>query len=299
MVSIRSATDYSPFGVQLENRNFLKGGLAEDFRMGFQGQEVDNEVKGDGNSVNYKYRMHDPRLGRFFAVDPLAKDYPWNSPYAFSENRVVDGVELEGLEYQNSTGNALAWAAEGFRRIGQAFGSIFSSSAKGSVEQHRPLLKTPNVSADLYWGYSISVSTNLEDFFANRSTDLGEIFKIEQKLYSGGKVKIDFGVVTYENKKEGGTDGSNQKEQSIYINGVLVKPEYFKIVNKKGKEVNGLKLKAGSKLGNLYLKLDHDSAKKAIEAEAGAEGEIKTPLPDGSNLELKGEVKGKVTIDLE
>lgn len=42
--------------------------------------------------------MHDPRLGRFFAVDPLAPDYPWNSPYAFSENRVIDAIELEGLE---------------------------------------------------------------------------------------------------------------------------------------------------------------------------------------------------------
>lgn len=42
--------------------------------------------------------MHDPRIGRFFAVDPLFKDYPYNSPYAFSENRVMDAVELEGRE---------------------------------------------------------------------------------------------------------------------------------------------------------------------------------------------------------
>jgi hypothetical protein len=42
--------------------------------------------------------MHDPRVGRFFAVDPLAAKYPYNSPYAFSENRVIDGIELEGLE---------------------------------------------------------------------------------------------------------------------------------------------------------------------------------------------------------
>jgi RHS repeat-associated protein len=65
----------------------------------FQGQESDDEIKGDGNSVNYKYRMHDPRLGRFFAIDPLASKYPHNSTYAFSENRVMDGVELEGLEF--------------------------------------------------------------------------------------------------------------------------------------------------------------------------------------------------------
>lgn len=42
--------------------------------------------------------MHDARLGRFFAVDPLAPEYPHNSPYAFSENRVIDAIELEGLE---------------------------------------------------------------------------------------------------------------------------------------------------------------------------------------------------------
>ena len=59
---------------------------------------MDDEVKGEGNSVNYKYRMHDPRLGRFFAIDPLNKDYPWNSVYAFSENQVIQFIELEGLE---------------------------------------------------------------------------------------------------------------------------------------------------------------------------------------------------------
>ncbi len=42
--------------------------------------------------------MHDPRIGRFFAVDPLTGKYPFYSPYAFSGNRVIDAIELEGLE---------------------------------------------------------------------------------------------------------------------------------------------------------------------------------------------------------
>ncbi|RED45628.1 RHS repeat-associated protein [Seonamhaeicola aphaedonensis] len=77
-------------------------GSSDSYRYGFQGQEKDDEVKGEGNSLNYKYRMHDPRVGRFFAVDPLASIYPWNSPYSFSENRVIDGTELEGLEFSIS-----------------------------------------------------------------------------------------------------------------------------------------------------------------------------------------------------
>jgi len=75
-------------------------------RFGFQGQEQDKKIKGEGNSINYKYRVHDPRLGRFLSIDPLAAQYPHNSPYAFSENRVIDGIELEGLEVvvQNNGG---------------------------------------------------------------------------------------------------------------------------------------------------------------------------------------------------
>ncbi|MBK7128592.1 MAG: hypothetical protein IPM74_01250 [Crocinitomicaceae bacterium] len=91
---ILSWTDYTPFGVEMEGRQ----GANANARYGFQGQERDNEIKGNGNSVNYKYRMHDPRIGRFFAVDPLAPKYPHNSVYAFSENRVIDALELEGLE---------------------------------------------------------------------------------------------------------------------------------------------------------------------------------------------------------
>ena len=80
----------------MPGRHYSNGDL--NYRYGFQGQEVDNEIKGDGNSVSYKYRMHDPRLGRFFAVDPLANVYVWYSPYAFSGNRVVDRIELEGKQ---------------------------------------------------------------------------------------------------------------------------------------------------------------------------------------------------------
>jgi RHS repeat-associated protein len=68
------------------------------YSYGFQGQEKDDEVKGEGNSLNFEFRMYDPRIGRFFAVDPLAAKYPIYTPYSFSGNHVINAVELEGLE---------------------------------------------------------------------------------------------------------------------------------------------------------------------------------------------------------
>ncbi len=73
-------------------------GSSNSYRYGFQGQEKDDELKGEGNSLNYTFRMHDPRVGRFFAVDPLFRQYSYNSPYAFSENDIIRSIELEGLE---------------------------------------------------------------------------------------------------------------------------------------------------------------------------------------------------------
>ena len=71
---------------------------AEGYRYGFQGQDKEKELWG-GEASFFKYRISDNRLGRFFSVDPLSSKFPWNSSYAFSENRVIDGVELEGTEY--------------------------------------------------------------------------------------------------------------------------------------------------------------------------------------------------------
>lgn len=77
--------------------------FGDDYRFGFNGQEKDNEVKGVGNSLDFAFRIYDSRLGKFLSVDPLSKEYPWNSTYAFAENRVIDGKDLEGKEWKSVT----------------------------------------------------------------------------------------------------------------------------------------------------------------------------------------------------
>lgn len=92
-----NVTDYYPFGMEMPGRTYS----TPSYRYGFQGQEKIDEVHNtSGSYLDYKYRGYDSRIGRFTSEDPLAKKYAYNSPYAFSENRVVDAVELEGLEMQ-------------------------------------------------------------------------------------------------------------------------------------------------------------------------------------------------------
>jgi len=94
-VGIRSYNNYYAFGMLMPERSQTPGV----YRYGFEGIEKTDEISGEGNHYQFKYREYDPRIGRFWSVDPLAAYYPWNSPYAFAENRVIDGIDLEGLEY--------------------------------------------------------------------------------------------------------------------------------------------------------------------------------------------------------
>lgn len=91
---VLSYSDYYPFGMLVPNRH----ASSNSYRYGFQGQEKDDEIKGEGNSLNYTFRMHDPRVGRFFAIDPLFRQYPYNSTYAFAENMPIAFIDLEGSE---------------------------------------------------------------------------------------------------------------------------------------------------------------------------------------------------------
>ena len=91
--------------VILEEMNITDSLVCEDdtaaYRFGFNGQMKDNEISGiDGGHLSFEYRIHDARIGRFLSVDPLFSNYPYNSPYAFAQNCVISGADLEGKEHE-------------------------------------------------------------------------------------------------------------------------------------------------------------------------------------------------------
>ena len=102
MVDMRAYNNYYPFGMLQPERSWN----TERYRYGFNGKEMDNEVRenpttgtsGTGNHYDYGFRGYDPRSTRFLSVDPLAKGFPWNSSYAYAENSVVVNLDLDGLE---------------------------------------------------------------------------------------------------------------------------------------------------------------------------------------------------------
>ena len=94
---VLSAAAYYPFGLKMSGFSFQSG---TEKRLGYNGKEWHQEL-GLG-LYDYGFRWYDPAIARFPSVDPLAEDFTHNSVFAYAENRPIDGIDLEGLEWLDS-----------------------------------------------------------------------------------------------------------------------------------------------------------------------------------------------------
>ena len=88
-VGIRTCSDYSPFGVELDGRT-VSGG----YRFGYQGSEKDDETKGSGNSYTTEFRQLDTRTGRWLSIDPVIQ--PWQSSYCSMDGNPISKNDILG-----------------------------------------------------------------------------------------------------------------------------------------------------------------------------------------------------------
>jgi RHS repeat-associated protein len=115
--------DYYPFGSLVPNRH----GSSGSYRYGFNGKEKDDEIKGEGNSIDFGSRMYDPRVGRWFKTDGKQQKYPGHSPYHFAYNSPIitidpDGNEnivIAGGQHDASKANKLMFAHQAIRQLQQ------------------------------------------------------------------------------------------------------------------------------------------------------------------------------------
>ena len=104
-IEIKDTNDYYPFGM-----SFLKSNLAtlyDPMSIPYNYKMQEQELQETG-FYSFKWRQYMPDVGRFFNIDPLAEKYAYNSTYAFQENKMGLGRELEGLELLQQRGLIIA-----------------------------------------------------------------------------------------------------------------------------------------------------------------------------------------------
>jgi len=107
-VCLQNTYDYSPFGASLDGRT-MEGDF---YRRGFNGMEKDDEFKGKGNSYTTEFRQLDPRVGRWFSIDPVTKP-TFGSYISMSNNPIIRIDPLGNDDYFNLAGVYLGSSTDG------------------------------------------------------------------------------------------------------------------------------------------------------------------------------------------
>ena len=137
--------EYYPFGLTF---NSYSRENSVPNKIKFQGQEHIDDLNLGWDS--FKWRNHQPDIGRFFNVDPLSEKYPYYSPYAFSGNEVTSSIELEGLEPLKLFPTQKAAAED--------FGKLFNdNSIRDNREYGTKIYSTTNSSGVTEYSYAIPV----------------------------------------------------------------------------------------------------------------------------------------------
>jgi len=93
---ILKANSYYPFGLMQKGIGVTASGLLHNIKNTFQKQEPNEDLGVD--IYEFKSRMDDPQIGRFWQVDLLVEEYVDYTPYQFASNQVIHAPEIEGLE---------------------------------------------------------------------------------------------------------------------------------------------------------------------------------------------------------
>jgi len=137
---IKEENHYYPFGLKHKGYNNVIIGQDYSFKE-FQGQEL---TKDFGINIHeWKYRVSDPTIGRFWQIDPLTENYEWMTTYQFASNQPIHASELEGLENSYEV-------YSNHRALNNGYGATKEGRARFHQGQNQALVVTTVAAVDIF-----------------------------------------------------------------------------------------------------------------------------------------------------
>src|SRR5690554_2350998 len=191
--------DYYTYGMQMPGRKQLReldgngdpvyvpaNGI-DGYRYGFSSMEKDDEIKGEGNSLDFGARLYDPRVGRWLSIDPLASKFPHLTPYSYVGGMVNVAIDPDGKDIvftvsKSEDGKLIVTAKVNAKLVNE-------SNKKITSEQ-----------MDVY---AQRISQGIEDYWGANKGYLSDVYDDNGNLVSGAydmvNVEVDITAVSEEN----------------------------------------------------------------------------------------------------
>jgi hypothetical protein len=164
--------------------------------------------------------MHDPRVGRFFAIDPLTKKYPHYSPYSFSGNKVIHKIELEGLEE-----GELKVHNETSKLATLTWNKVYTVVTQGKGAIHSPNLIDTTVITQVYNSGDNCIYVNVLPGSMDKKGKPLKVKLASEKAWTKGKawqLHIDYNISSTGQTPKTISDANAALTQNPVLNGVMM-----------------------------------------------------------------------------
>jgi RHS repeat-associated protein len=207
---------YYPFGLTMislgtqalrESNSFLN-------RRKFTEQEFDNDL--NLNWYHFRFRSYDPQIGRFLRPDPLASKYVYNSTFAYAENKVTIGIDLEGLELLPVNSSWFRMVTEYKQGYGGYGGQLSWRNNVIIIARNVPSIYKDASGGLLFTPNSVGISTSGWQDRTPKGT-----YQLKDPNRTPGSPPWPWGVqnVTPTNSTRGGQLGSNLDNNQAFADG--------------------------------------------------------------------------------
>jgi len=136
--------------------------FVDDYRFGFNGMEKDDEVKGNGNSLDFGARIYDPRIGRFLSIDPLFASYSGETPYGYASNSPIYFIDKNGE-------NSIGYIGDDGKLYIEATYHAVSEGTSSFTDVQMKLIENQ---ANSFYGQAVGMKVTLSD---GREVEVGGI----------------------------------------------------------------------------------------------------------------------------
>jgi RHS repeat-associated protein len=268
------ASDYSPFGAPLANRSYTAPN--SDYRFGFNGKEMDNEVQGGGNSYDFGERIYSSRLGRWLSSDKLFMEAPSWTPYRAFFNNPIYWVDNDGN---------IEWPLKGNQAVNKKDAPSGGYGLKNTIVRTSTYMDTdrppgatnPHIGID----YRASINTPFYSLADGKVVDIGKTKKgakyITVEYGNGDKIRflhikgladgIEKGDKVYEGQALGYTGKTGTKHPHLHVDGV----------DANGERIDPENMNYGNYTNEEFFK-DYGGDYKKLPTYSGGDNEVKKDL---------------------
>jgi RHS repeat-associated protein len=95
IAKIVTKLDYDPWGLRLKGLDYYTNSQTFNKFKTFSGKQLHDDF--GFNLLSYKFRSHDPALGRFISIDPLAEKMRKWSPFSYGFDNPLRFIDPDGM----------------------------------------------------------------------------------------------------------------------------------------------------------------------------------------------------------